>query len=79
MKKETYKTKSGATQFRPVMSESRARSIVFDGNCEGFCLACGSVQSGVEPDATKYVCEACKAPKVYGFETLFVMNLVKIQ
>jgi hypothetical protein len=33
----------------------------------GFCLACG-----VEPDAQRYTCEACGAPKVYGAEELLI-------
>jgi len=30
----------------------------------GFCLACGAEASGVEPDARRYICEECGAPRV---------------
>ena len=43
---------------------------------EGFCLACGEVAYGVEPDARKYECECCGAAKVYGGEELALMGLV---
>ena len=33
---------------------------------EGLCMACGEVQAGVEPDATKYECECCGEREVYG-------------
>jgi hypothetical protein len=35
-------------------------------NNEGLCMACGEVQAGVEPDATKYECECCDEKEVYG-------------
>ena len=35
-------------------------------NNEGLCMACGEVQSGVEPDATKYEWECCNEKEVYG-------------
>ena len=35
-------------------------------NYEGLCMACGEVQAGVEPDATKYECECCDEKEVYG-------------
>ena len=44
-------------------------------NCEGFCLACGSDQFGVEPDARRYKCEACSKHKVFGAEELAIMGL----
>lgn len=33
---------------------------------EGFCLVCGNVQGGCEPDARKYTCDVCGAQEVYG-------------
>jgi hypothetical protein len=39
----------------------------------GFCLACGAEHYGVEPDACKYPCEECDAPKVYGAQELLFM------
>jgi len=38
----------------------------------GFCLACGAEADGVEPDARRYICESCGAPKVYGAEELLM-------
>jgi len=39
----------------------------------GFCIACGNEQSGCEPDAREYECEACGEHKVYGAEELLIM------
>lgn len=39
----------------------------------GFCLACGEQAYGVEPDARKYTCESCGAPRVYGAEEILIM------
>ena len=41
----------------------------------GFCLSCGAEASGVEPDATRYTCEACGEAQVYGAEELLLSNL----
>lgn len=38
----------------------------------GFCLSCGADAYGVEPDATRYTCEACEAPSVYGAEEVLL-------
>ena len=67
-----YQAKNGNTQWKPSLSEALAASE----NSGGFCLACGEENSGVEPDARKYSCECCGAPKVYGAEELILMNLV---
>ena len=40
----------------------------------GFCLACGDEAYGVEPDARRYVCEACGAKAVYGAEECLIMQ-----
>ncbi len=45
-----------------------------DDDGEGFCLACGSTQRA-EPDARRYQCHACGAPKVYGAQELALMGL----
>jgi predicted RNA-binding Zn-ribbon protein involved in translation (DUF1610 family) len=39
----------------------------------GACLACGAEAMGVEPDATKYECESCGEPEVYGASELLFM------
>jgi hypothetical protein len=41
----------------------------------GICVDCGNEQGGVEPDARKYICEACGAPGVYGAEELLLRVL----
>lgn len=66
-----YFARNGKQQFMPSIQEAMAGNSIG----EGFCVACGSTQTGVEPDATKYTCEACKMPKVYGFEQLVSMGL----
>lgn len=70
---QAYKTKSGATQYKPSLAELEA--ITHNDNSGGFCLACGCEASGVEPDARRYTCEACGQPKVYGAEELCLMGL----
>jgi hypothetical protein len=39
----------------------------------GFCIACGAEAEGCEPDASKYICEACEEPAVYGASELLIM------
>ena len=77
MTSETYKTRSGATQFRPVMTVAEMSHIQFNSG-PGFCLACGAEADGCEPDARKYECEVCGERKVYGIEELLMMGLVKL-
>lgn len=36
----------------------------------GLCVACGNEQTGCEPDARRYTCEACGRKAVYGAEEL---------
>lgn len=42
----------------------------------GFCVACGADADGVEPDARRYICDACGHPGVYGAEELAIMVVV---
>jgi predicted RNA-binding Zn-ribbon protein involved in translation (DUF1610 family) len=39
----------------------------------GFCLACGTEASGVEPDAREYECENCGEARVFGAEEILMM------
>jgi len=48
-----------------------------DSNEHGFCLSCGNEQSGCEPDARKYTCEACGEKQVYGASELVMMGRTK--
>lgn len=68
-----YQARNGATQFKP--SLNWIEQVISNENSDGFCLACGETQSGVEPDAGKYHCDSCKASKVYGAEQLLLMGL----
>lgn len=61
MQKITSAT-SGKTYFLPTIEEVEEA----DAELSGFCLACGEVVEGVEPDARGYECECCGAPRVYG-------------
>jgi hypothetical protein len=67
-----YNAKSGAVQYKP--SKREVMRGAREGNI-GFCLACGQIANCVEPDARKYTCQCCGAPKVYGAEELILMNL----
>ena len=70
---QTYTSRAGVKQFKPSLKQ--LEKYMQSDECRGFCLACGKSQSGVEPDARKYVCENCNQPKVYGAEELVLMNL----
>ena len=39
-----------------------------------FCLACGEMHFGVEPDAREYECESCGENKVYGAQEIIIMG-----
>lgn len=69
---KSYTAKSGKRQFKP----SLALAEEMEENLQGFCLACGEVQDGVESDAVRYTCECCGAAKVYGAGELVLMGLV---
>jgi len=67
-----YTIKSGAIQYMQSFAELERAAGQGDA---GFCLACGAEAEGIEPDARKYECESCGAPKVYGAEELILMGL----
>lgn len=46
-------------------------------NDQGFCLACGAMRDGCEPDARRYDCEEFGLDQVYGAEELVLMGRVK--
>lgn len=70
MRTKAYKSRSGEKLFK--ISIEYAREL--DDDYLGFCIACRHTQSA-EPDARKYVCEACGKPKVYGAAELAMMGL----
>ena len=65
-----YQARSGKTQFKPSIEELHE----MDEDGDGFCLACGNTQPA-EPDAVRYVCEACGEAKVYGAAELILAGL----
>ena len=77
MTNETYKTKSGAKRFRPVMT-AEEYSHSRNNDYEGFCLGCGVPADGIEPDARKCECEECGEELVYGLEELLLMGILRI-
>jgi hypothetical protein len=68
---------SEITVFRPVF-ESICELTELSDDMNGFCIACGNLQEGCEPDACEYVCEECGERKVYGIEELSIMGYVKL-
>ena len=77
MQKERYTTRTGASQWRPILSERQYHNA--ENEYKGFCLACGKTRGECEPDARKYECPHCKQPKVYGIPELLMMGLAKIK
>lgn len=69
---KAYKARCGETQYKP----SIAQVLRMSEKNQGWCLACGKKQDGVEPDARRYQCEHCGKAKVYGAEELALMGLV---
>jgi hypothetical protein len=47
-----------------------------DNEMQGFCIVCGHLQDGCEPDARKYQCDECGERRVYGAAELAIMGLV---
>ena len=45
-------------------------------NYGGFCVECGEIAYGVEPDARRYRCEACGANAVFGAEELLIRGIL---
>jgi hypothetical protein len=57
----------------PKISMEDIMEVVESGEMYGFCIACGAMADGVEPDARRYECDSCGKPKVYGAEELLMM------
>lgn len=68
-----YKSRSGEILYKP--SIKQLERMISSNDNQGFCLACGDIADGVEPDARKYTCESCDKNKVYGAEELMLMGL----
>jgi len=68
---------TGVKVFQPVF-ENICELTELSDDMNGFCIACGNLQEGCEPDAREYVCEECGEKKVYGIEELAIMGYVKV-
>lgn len=60
-------------ETKPIVTIDQVLAAVEADDYIGICLACGSEQSGCEPDARKYKCESCGERKVYGAEECLIM------
>jgi Zn finger protein HypA/HybF involved in hydrogenase expression len=63
---------SSITEARIIDACKRRMTTLDD---PGFCLVCGNEQSGCEPDARRYQCEACGESQVYGAEELALLEI----
>ena len=79
MTKEKYLTKAGIEQFRPVLSVKQMTKIMFGSEYKGFCINCGATRGECEPDARQYPCPRCKQNKVYAYEELMALGLIKFK
>ena len=61
-------------QLHPSITVEEILATVQRDENEGFCVACGAVRDGCEPDARQYQCEACGEFEVYGAEELLIMT-----
>lgn len=53
---------------------SQLTEAIDAGDSLGFCLRCGEMAAGVEPDARRYECESCGARAVYGAEEILLIG-----
>lgn len=63
--------------IHPTINIDRIINAVSADEYLGFCIYCGTEQSGVEPDARRYKCESCGTMNVYGAEDI-LLNLSEI-
>lgn len=73
--RKVYTARNGKQQYMPSVNLLQE----CHDECGGFCLACGEVSYGVEPDALKYHCECCGEHKVYGPDSLVMMGLMYVE
>lgn len=67
--RNNYKNSSASKPSKgSVLDPDEVMAALESDSNTGFCLACGSSQDGVEPDARNYECEACGKRKVCGAE-----------
>lgn len=70
-----YKSRSGEQLVKPQLGVDVTDEDLFD-DTQGWCLACGSLEDGIEPDTHKDVCPNCGAAKLYGLSELALMGLL---
>ena len=78
MKTSAYQNKAGRMLYCPVI-ETEHEMFMINGTDDGFCLGCGGIQGGVEPDARRYECESCGEKLVFGFQELLIMDILKFE
>ena len=61
--------------FHPSVTSTRVQGLLQRDNYLGLCVACGEEAHGVEPDARRYICEACGKRSVYGAEEMLFMGI----
>lgn len=76
MTSQPYKTRAGKIGRIPVFVDTQ-EFMSYSDDQSGWCLACGELAYGVEPDARRYGCECCGEKAVFGLEELLVRNLVR--
>lgn len=62
------------TKFDWTVNEYRE----YDSENAGFCLKCGALHYGVEPDASKYRCDECDCNAVMGAAEMLIRGKVSI-
>ncbi len=71
------KNKAGETVTRFIPRVQPGDCMANDN--EGLCLLCGNTQSGVEPDAERYQCEACGQRSVYGLDQFVLRGWCEVE
>jgi len=72
-------TEKGNTYIYPVFTADEYQEMTFGLSNEGWCLTCGELVDGVEPDARKYMCGCCGKKSIYGLEELLMMGILQIE
>ena len=72
-------TAKGNTYICPVFTADEYQNMTYGLSNEGWCLTCGELVDGVEPDARKYMCGCCGKKSIYGLEELLMMGILQIE
>jgi hypothetical protein len=79
MTTKTIVSDKGNTYICPVFTADEYQDMIYGLSNEGWCLTCGELVDGVEPDARKYECDCCEKRTVYGLEELLMMGILQIE